>query len=216
MTKQKITSIEKKRRERISERMKELDSSLIAKNRIMKRKKEWGYINSPETRKKLSESWKQKWKYGEATDKQRQTLFKKGFDSKRNTKQIFKEGHEVPESWRNAVKENRKTQVFPLQDSLIEVKIQNFLKELNIEFFTHQYMNQIEHSYQCDIFIPSMNMILECDGDYWHKYPIGKEIDMIRRQELIAKGFNVISLWESQIKEMNLNNFECILNGGRR
>jgi len=109
-------------------------------------------------------------------------------------------------------KEHRKKQIFPLIDTKIEVKLQNFLKLLGLEFFTHQYMH-IEHGYQCDILIPSMNMILEADGDYWHKYPIGKDIDKIRTKELIEKGFKVFRLWESEIKEMNLEKFKLRLLG---
>jgi len=89
----------------------------------------------------------------------------------------------------------------------IEIKIQNFLKELKIEYFTHQYM-KIEHGYQCDILIPSMNLVIECDGDYWHKYPIGLERDHIRTKELLEKGFKVLRLWECEIRNMNLNEFK--------
>lgn len=85
------------------------------------------------------------------------------------------------------VKENRAKQIFPIKDTKIEVKIQNFLKRLGIPFFTHQYMSQIKHSYQCDILIPSMNLVIECDGNYWHKYPIGNELDHIRTLELLEK-----------------------------
>ena len=95
----------------------------------------------------------------------------------------------------------------PKKDSSIEVKIQKFLKELGIEFFTHQYM-KIEHGYQCDILIPSMNLVIEADGDYWHKYPIGNDIDHIRTRELISNGFKVLRLWEFEIKEMNINDFK--------
>lgn len=97
--------------------------------------------------------------------------------------------------------------------SSIEIKIQNFLKQLGIEFFTHQRMN-IEHNYQCDIFIPSMNLVIECDGDYWHKYPTGKEIDKIRTSELIEKGFRVLRLWQNEINTLNLKDFEEKLNQG--
>lgn len=102
--------------------------------------------------------------------------------------------------------ERRKYMVLPLKDTTIEIKIQNLLKELGIEFFTHQYM-KIEHGYQCDILIPSMNLVIECDGDYWHKYPIGNDLDHIRTKELIEKGFKVLRLWEFEIKKMNLNDF---------
>lgn len=105
--------------------------------------------------------------------------------------------------WRTS----RKNQIFPLKDTKIEVKIQNFLKELKIDFFTHQYIKEIEHGYQCDILVPSMNLVIECDGDYWHKYPIGKEIDHIRTKELLEKGFKVLRLWEFEIRSMNISKF---------
>ncbi len=105
-------------------------------------------------------------------------------------------------------KEHRKYQIFPKKDSSIEVKIQSFLKQLGIEFFTHQYMKEIEHGYQCDILIPRMNLVIECDGDYWHKYPISRDIDNIRTGELIDKGFNVLRLWENEIRLMGIQEFE--------
>lgn len=95
-----------------------------------------------------------------------------------------------------------------IQNTSIEVKIQEYLKQLEIPFFTHQTMNQIKHSYQCDILIPCLNMVIECDGDYWHNYPIGNEIDHIRTSELIEKGFKVLRLWEIDIKNMDLNSFK--------
>lgn len=98
--------------------------------------------------------------------------------------------------------------VYPFKDTSIETKIQNYLKQLGIDFFTHQYIKEIEHGYQCDILIPSMNLIIECDGDYWHKYPIGTEIDHIRTSELLNKGFKVLRLWENEIKVMNIDGFK--------
>jgi len=106
------------------------------------------------------------------------------------------------------IKSARANQIFPVTDTSIEVKIQNFLKQLGIDFFTHQYIKEIEHSYQCDILIPSMNLVIECDGDYWHKYPIGKDIDHIRTNELIEKGFKVLRLWEREIRVMNVEDLQ--------
>lgn len=110
------------------------------------------------------------------------------------------------------IKEARAKQIFPLKDSKIEVKIQSYLKALGIEFFTHQHMN-IEHSYQCDILIPSMNIVIECDGDYWHRYPIGRDIDRIRTSELIREGFKVLRLWEHDIKTIDINKFAGLVYG---
>lgn len=98
--------------------------------------------------------------------------------------------------------------VFPKKDSKIEVKIQNFLEQLGIEYFAHKYIKEIEHGYQCDILIPSMNLVIEADGNYWHKYPIGREIDNIRTSELLEKGFKVLRLWENEIKVMEVEDLQ--------
>ena len=91
-----------------------------------------------------------------------------------------------------------------------EIKIQSFCKELNIEFFTHQYI-KINHAYQCDILIPSLNLVVECDGNYWHKYPTRTDLDNIRTKEMIEKGFKVLRLWEVEIKEMDIRKFEELI-----
>ncbi len=96
---------------------------------------------------------------------------------------------------------------YSVKNTSIEVKIQNFLKQLGIEYFTHQYI-KIEHGYQCDVLIPSMNLVIECDGDYWHNYPVGNDIDHVRTSELIEKGFKVLRLWEFEIRAMNINEFK--------
>ena len=127
--------------------------------------------------------------------------------------------------------------VMPIRDSSIEVKIQNFLSLLHIEFFTHKYMH-IKHGYQCDIFIPKQETegviipqktIIECDGDYFHMNPnkfkandkifkngtTAKErwkLDDNRTKELQEKGFKVIRLWGSEIKQMEVNDLKGVLN----
>lgn len=118
-------------------------------------------------------------------------------------------------------KESRAKQIFPIKDTKIETKIQEFLKQLSILFIPHSYMNKIEHSYQCDFFIPDKNMVIEIDGDYWHgntdnpRFKVlnksqikTKELDRIRTKELQEKGYKVLRLWESDIKKMNLEEFK--------
>lgn len=105
------------------------------------------------------------------------------------------------------IKEKRSKQIFPLKDTTIEIKIQNYLKALGIEFYTHQYMKEIEHGYQCDILIPVQNninkkIILECFGIYWHKYPFGRKIDILRCNELREAGWRVLIFWENEIRAM--------------
>ncbi len=167
----------------------------FSKERIRKivetRLKNGSYKVTEETKKKLSLAQK-KWLKNNRSS----------FFGKHHTKKAKK-----------LLKKARAKQVLPLKDTSIEVKIQMFLKELGYEFFTHQYMN-IEHNYQCDILIPALNLVVECDGDYWHKYPIGLEKDHIRTKELIEKGFKVLRLWENEIKVMDINSFKNKLKGG--
>ncbi len=124
------------------------------------------------------------------------------------------------EEARLKIKVARAKQVFPIKDSKPEIKSQNFLRQLGIDFFTHKYIN-IKHGYQCDLFIPAMNLIIEIDGDYWHgntdnpRYKIlnssqikQRAEDNLRTKELIEKGFKVLRLWESDIRKMTLNDFK--------
>ncbi len=192
-------------------------SEEFGKKIVETRRKNNSYKFSEETRKKLSESQKKRMANPEL--KKRMSLSqKKRFSS--------------PEEIRRAI-ERRAKQVFPIKDTKIEVKIQNFLKQLKIEFVTHKYM-QIEHAYQCDIFVPSLNLIIECDGDRYHFNPkkfkkddkIYKDtplkkamtaeekwkLDANRTREMEEKGLKVLRLWESEISKMNLEDFRERIN----
>lgn len=142
--------------------------------------------------------------------------------------------HEVSIDTRKKIKKSRAKQVLPKKDTSIELKIQDFLTLLKIEFLTHKYMN-IKHAYQCDILIPVQKGILqktiiECDGDFFHMNPnkfspedkIFKngitakekwEIDDSRTKELINKGFKVLRLWEKEIRIMGLEDFKLKIQG---
>jgi len=130
-------------------------------------------------------------------------------------------GEEKAKEIRKKIREARAKQVTPKYDTKIEVKIQNYLKAIGFDFFTHHYIKDIKHHYRCDIWIPNINLIIECDGDYFHAHPDKykdeelnerqkeqKERDTIRTKELIEKGFKVLRLWEKEIKVMGLKEFK--------
>jgi len=134
-------------------------------------------------------------------------------------------GKKHTEESKKKMRIKRALQIFPVKDTSIEIKIQDFLKDLNMDFVTHNYMSDIYHSYQCDIYLPKYNIILEADGDYWHgnpaKYKWGELTewqknqrwkDDIRTYELQTAGYKVLRLWEVDIKQMDLNSFKIILN----
>ncbi len=177
------------------------------------------YVSSEETKKKISENNSRYWK-GKST-------WIKGKRHSEETKRKIKEsnkGQQRSLETKRRIKKARAKQIFPLKDTSIELKIQDFLTTLKIEFVTHKYMN-IKNCYQCDIFVPSMNLIIEADGDFFHMNPnkfssedrafkngmTAKEkwkLDSDRTKELLEKGFKVIRLWENEIIKMKLEDFK--------
>lgn len=165
-----------------------------------------GKKRTEEEKKKMGESWL------------------KTFNSNPEVRKRMSESHKgfIPtEETRLKLKEHRAKQIFPIKDTKPEIKVKEFLSQLNIAFIPHKFIKEIEHKYQCDIFIPSKNLIIEVDGDYWHgnienpRYKVLNQSqidqrveDNIRSYELQEKGFNIIRLWESEIKRMNLDDFK--------
>ena len=187
-------------RRKVSEEMKGKHHS--QKTEFKKGDKSWntGKHFSEETKRRISEATKKRMDNPEIRKKMSEMNIGRTPWNKEKTGVYSKERIEE-------IKEGRARQVFPVRDSKPEIKIQNFLKELNLEFIAHKYM-KIKHKYLCDLFIPSLNLVIECDGNYWHKYPIGREIDKIRTEEMIEQGFKVLRLWESDINKMNINEFK--------
>ncbi|MGV9141458.1 MAG: helix-turn-helix domain-containing protein [Promethearchaeota archaeon] len=198
----------------------------IIKKRITKNKKQKG--------KKLSEEHKRKI---------RNTLRKRGIEPPKKNNIAWNKGKKLhytvwnkgkktgDKNWKNRVfdekvlkkiRESRAKQVLPKKDTSIEVKLQNLLKRLGIEFYTHQYMKEIKDAYQCDILVPKQTRILkngeiinieretiiEAFGDYWHNRPVGREIDKKRTNQLLEKGKRVLVFWEHEINNMKLNDLK--------
>ena len=84
--------------------------------------------------------------------------------------------------------------------SSIEIEMQKELKKRRIKFRPHKAISDIKNFYNCDMFIEP-NIVIECDGDYWHDYPNGTEIDKIRNKQMKEKDYIVFRFWEHEIKE---------------
>lgn len=179
----------------ISERTKIALSNPIIKEKS--REAHRGKKFTEERKKNISKGLSRIWKEDRASEKQKQSLFKKGHDSKRNMNQAY-------------TKETRAKVILPKQDTSIELKMQEMLKQLNIHFITHKRITDIKHNYCCDIFVPSMNLVIECDGNYFHNYPYGTSIDIQRNKELWAKGYHTLRLWENEINFMDLRDLNNI------
>lgn len=52
-----------------------------------------------------------------------------------------------------------------------------------------------------DFFVPQKRLAIECNGDYWHNRPERKERDIALHALLSRRGFNVVFIWEKDIKK---------------
>lgn len=99
--------------------------------------------------------------------------------------------------------------------SKLEIRIQNILNELQIEYTTQKFFKK--HSY--DFFIKNLNLFIEVQGDFWHANPkIYKEsdelpfpkgnvyakdlwkYDKIKKDNVNAAGYDLIAIWETEMK----------------
>lgn len=84
------------------------------------------------------------------------------------------------------------------------------MKELGIEFETQKILGRKIY----DFYIPSKNMIVEVDGDYWHANPLiyeGKQLNKTQARNVkndkykdaLAKGhgFEIERVWENDLKK---------------
>lgn len=81
------------------------------------------------------------------------------------------------------------------KDTSIELKIQEELKNRQIIF---EKQKSLLKKYIVDIFIEP-NIVIECDGDYWHNRPGAQERDKMRDKNLHNAGYQVYRFWEHEI-----------------
>ncbi len=198
-------------------------------------------VNTKESNKRRSETLKGRTFSEESKEKMRQHALKR-FSKKENhpfygkkrpevgriNSEKFKgityderHGKKKSKEIRQKLSEKRALQILPFYDTKIELKIQGFLEELGITYLKQFYVKEIKNKYRCDIFVPSFNLIIEVDGDYFHgnpKFYSKKELtkkqqeqkirDKLRTDQLIQQGFRVIRLWEDDIKDMTKVKFQ--------
>lgn len=66
----------------------------------------------------------------------------------------------------------------------------------------HQYTVEKYHRVY-DIYIPKLNLIVEYDGDYWHKDSLEK--DLRDTNKAIKRGYKIFRYWESTVKEKGVD-----------
>ena len=78
----------------------------------------------------------------------------------------------------------------------IEKKMAWWLKENGIKFEEQFYINSHGQRYYVDFFVKQANLIIECDGEYWHQ---DKGCDVRRQKDIENLGYNMIRFGEDSI-----------------
>ena len=165
---------------------------------IISRKNSISYQNKGiKQRKTLIETYKN---YPEIKDQISETLietYKNHPEIKNQISETYIKNFSVEERSNRARKAGLASMKNQKSPSSIEIKMAEELTKENIYFI--QQMNMLD-KYRVD-FLINDNIIVECDGDYWHNLPNIKEKDKIRDENLRNNGFIVLRFWEHEIKK---------------
>ena len=83
------------------------------------------------------------------------------------------------------------------QPTSIEKKVYAELKKRGL-LFERQYL--VNGKFLVDAYIPSLNLIIEADGKYWHSLPKVQKKDKAENAYLTKCGFNLLRFSEEEIK----------------
>lgn len=167
---------------------------------------------SDETRQKRSEGLRRAWaerseEYRkEIADKIRQNWRDKSEEEKQAFSEMMskKQKKYLSTLTRQQIRERNKNALAAMHASMgtdkptsIEIAVQQALDNLGIEYDVHKVIDNLT----VDLYIPRSNLVVECDGDYWHNLPGQKHADMRRDYWLRSQGFKVVRIREKAIKE---------------
>lgn len=78
----------------------------------------------------------------------------------------------------------------------IERAIAKVLDGLGVEYKPQNLMG----FYVMDFYVPQYNLVIECDGTYWHSKPGARRRDIIKNKWIRSQGMLLVRLWEHDIK----------------
>jgi len=105
------------------------------------------------------------------------------------------------------------TMVWGARLSSLERIMQCCFREVNVKFESQKAFLP----YFVDIFIPSLNLVVECDGEYWHSSLTAQRRDQKRDRYLISRyGVRIVRVPEKSILENPKLVVSTILGGIRK
>ena len=126
------------------------------------------------------------------------------FPGEKNGMWKKKHSEDVVELCRQAKIKNFKDGIYASAVSKGELDLLKRLRE-KLGEVVHQFTVPNYHRVY-DFYIPSLHLIVEYDGDYWHRE--GKYLNKDYRDttKALEKGFKIFRYWESTVKQLGIDN----------
>lgn len=83
-----------------------------------------------------------------------------------------------------------------VKNTSIEIAMADELRKRNIHYI-EQF--EIAGRYISDFYLPDYNIIVECDGNYWHSLPEVVERDIRKNKAIEDEGYELYRFWETDI-----------------
>lgn len=93
------------------------------------------------------------------------------------------------------------------RETSIEVKMKKLLDALGIGYI---FQHPLDNVRVVDFYIPSKNLIIECDGCYYHNclihnpydHPESRQRDKMKDKKFVSLGYEIMRFWEHDINKM--------------
>ena len=188
-------------------------------NGMYGRKNHWGR-HTMEWRKMMSERMKGRTFSKETIEKMRIVASKRVISQKTREKMretAIKNGRKPPcmKGIKRSPETRNKIRIWHLnhpnkkfKDTSIELKMRNALLNLGLKEEVDFFRNiNVENVANVDFYFPSLKLIIQCDGNYWHNLPKRRERDFRQDSILNKRGYEIYRFWENEI---NRSVYDCI------
>lgn len=160
----------------------------------------------------LPDSWKQNISKGmTGIKKSEETRKKMSIAQKENQKKIAnKRIKSWKKQWNSLTKEQQFERLRPWIEaghnasiSSIELKVKEQLDYLGIRYIQqkHIYDKKNQKHYYTDFYIPSLKLVIECNGEYWHSEEWKNDRDKNLKKFVEKTGHKIIFIWEYEIRD---------------
>lgn len=135
---------------------------------------------------------------------------KNGTYQKPRSKTVRKRRTTVSEIIRKNIERSKKPHPEYGTSKLEDRFAKNFLERLGVRYERQYYAESVKRYY--DFFLPDHNVLIECDGDYYHGYGVvyedmspmqkrNRRVDEIKNAWAGEHGIVLIRIWEHDINE---------------